>query len=187
MRSEVFNKKMIGLILEQKSLRISLLLSAALTIILITVIALNISFGNKVSANEKQIQDAQNQLTELEKIVNEEEGSMDPRIEGRIFAPYEEIVPYIELLESLFAIIDKDSKIIVRDKENEILINRYADYEVKLKPGNKINLLFRALDELHKSKYITKVTQFTINYMPVEEGGSNIIDEVSLTIRLYFE
>jgi hypothetical protein len=62
-----------------------------------------------------------------------------------------------------------------------------ADYEVKLKPGEKMNLLLKALDELYKSKYITKVTQFDISYVPMEEGKENEIDEISIKIRLYFE
>lgn len=183
----ILNRKMIGLIMQQKTLRVSLLLIFIFSVILIALVLLNLSFSNKVSANESQIEDAKNQLTQLENIVNTEEQTSDPRIAGRLFAPYDEIVPYIELLESLFGIIDKDSKIIVRDKESQIMINRYADYEVTLKPGNKMELLFKALDELHKSKYITKVTQFVINYAPAEEGTANVVDEVSLKIRLYFE
>jgi len=183
----ILNKKMIGLIMQQKTLRVALLLILVFSITLTTLVFFNLSYSNKVSANESQIEDAQSQLTELESIVNAEEITSDPRIAGRAFAPYDEIVPYIELLESLFGIIDKDSKILVRDKENQILINRYADYEVKLKPGTKMGLLLKALDELHKSKYITKVTQFVVNYTPLDEGKGNMVDEVSIKIRLYFE
>ena len=175
------------MIMQQKTLRVTLLLIVVFSVTLITLLILNYSYGSKVSANEAQIQDAKNQLTQLESIVNSEESEMDPRIVGHTFAPYTEIVPYIELLESLFAIIDKDSKIVVRDKENQIFINRYADYEVTLQPGNKMPLLIKALDELQKSKYITKITQFAINYTPSETGKKNVVNEVSLTIRLYFE
>ena len=183
----IFNKKMIGLIMQQKMLRVALLLIAVFSVILITLTVLNTSYAGKVSANEAQIEDAKNQLAQLEAIVNTEETGSDPRAVGRTFAPYDEIVPYIELLESLFGIIDKDSKILIKDKESQIRINRYADYEIQLHPGNKTGLLLKALDELYKSKYITKVTQFVINYESDEKSKKNVIDDVNIKIRLYFE
>lgn len=183
----MFNKKIIGLILKQKMLRVTLILSAIFIIIVITLVVFSQSYANKIASNQGQMQDIKMQLEELDEIVNEEEGVDDAKIGEHAFASYEEIVPFISLLESLFAIIDKESEILVRDKEGQILINRYADYEVKLKPGKKIDLFLKALNELHKSKYITKVTKFVINYVPDEEGDKNEMNEVNLTIRLYFE
>ncbi len=178
---------MIGLILQQRALIVPLLLSAILFIIIIALVTLNFSYNKKIGTNEKQIQDIQMQLDSMEKIVAEEDDDAYEKIDGRALTPHQEIVPFINLLESLFAIIDKESKILVRDSENQILINRYADYEVTLNPGDKMDLFLKALNELQKSKYITKVTQFLINYVPNKGEGGNVIDVINLTIRLYFE
>jgi len=185
----ILSKKMIGLILKQKTFRVTLVLSATFLIIIIILNILNASYNKKITSNEKQIQDTIIQLEELEKIVNEDENeeAVNLEIENRAFASYQEIVPFINLLESLFAIIDKESKILVRDNKDQILINRYADYEVTLKPGIKMDLFLKALNELHKSKYITKVTKFTINYIPDKQEAKNKINDINLTIRLFFE
>lgn len=176
------------MIFQQKTFRVTILLSVVFVIISMILLGLNFSYHKKITSNERQIQDAQMQLRELQNIVSTEEaGDMNQRIMGRTFAPYDEIVPFIGLLESLFAIIDMKSNITVRDEEKQIFINRYADYEVRLNPGNKVDLFLKALDELYKSKYITKVTSFNINYSPDEKTSKNIIEDITLTIRLYFE
>ncbi len=187
MFKNLLNKKMIGLVLQQKSLRLSLLLSGVLFIILIALIITNFTFSKRVTNNENQILDIKTQLEELDKIASEDEITIDPRVEGRIFAPYDEIVPYVSLLESLFGIIDEESTITIKDKENQIYINRYADYEIRLSPKNRMPLLIKALEELHKSKYISKVTNFSISYSPNKEESGNEVRDVMLTIRLYFE
>ncbi|MFH0838350.1 MAG: hypothetical protein V1880_03745 [Patescibacteria group bacterium] len=183
----ISRKKIISFILQQKTLRVTMLLCIVFAIISLILFAVNSSYHGKITSNEGQIQDAKMQLTELTKSINEERAVIDQKIMGRTFAPYDEIVPFISLLESLFSIIDTESGITIKSEEKQILINRFADYEVKLKPGDKFDLFLKALDELYTSKYLTKITGLNINYSPRKEDQGNMIDEVSLNIRLYFE
>ncbi|MBU0705814.1 hypothetical protein KJ657_01285 [Patescibacteria group bacterium] len=183
----ISTEKILKFILQQRALRVTILLCVVFVIISITLFVVNSSYHGKITSNEEQIQDAQTQLTELRKTIGNEQEEIDQKIMGRTFAPYDEIVPYISLLESLFAIIDNESDITIKSEEKQILINRFADYEVKLKPGDKFDLFLKALDELYKSKYLIKITSFNINYSPQQEDHGNLIDDASLNIRLYFE
>lgn len=175
------------MLLKQKALRVTVLLIVVFAIMSLILLGVNHSYREKITSNENQIQDIRMQLQELQKVIEEEEKIIDQRVSGRSFAPYEEIVPFISLLESLFAIIDNESRIAIKNEEDQILINRYADYEVNLNPGAKTDLFLKALNELYKSKYLTKVISFNINYAPDKEDSRNAIEDVSLTIRLYFE
>jgi hypothetical protein len=183
----MLNKKTIGMLLKQKTLRVTVLLIVIFALASLILLGVNNSLGKKIANNENQIQDIQIQLQELQQMTEEEVEKVDQRVEGRSFAPYDEIVPFISLLEGLFAIIDNESKITIKNEEEQILINRYADYEVNLNPGTKTDLFLKALNELHKSKYLTKVISFDINYAPDEKSSLNAIEDVNLTIRLYFE
>lgn len=176
------------MIFQKRSIRITLLLNALLLIIIITLVVIGHSYNKKINENENQIQDIKIQLDSLQKAASRvETETSDESIADRALAPYEEIVPFIGFLESLFGIIDKDSKITIRNEEKQIRINRYADYEISLKPGKKIELFLKALDGLYKSHYLTKIINFRINYTPAEAGASNSVDNISLVIRLYFE
>ena len=183
----IFSKKMAKLLIQNRTLRSSVILIVLLLIMTIILLAIGMSYSKKIKMNEAQIQDAKAQLIQLQEIVTADEDGNAKKISGRNFAPYEEIVPFIGLLESLFAIIDPKSEISVKNEESEIYINRYADYDVQLRPTGKMDLFLKALDELHKSKYLTKIVSFNINYAPKEEGKPNEIQDVDLTIRLYFE
>ena len=188
MTKKPLNKKIIGLIFQQKIIRITLLLNLILAITCLTLFVFGHSFEKKIADNNKQIQDTKVQIEELKKIVNEEDDTVEPtETEDHVFASYEEIVPFINLLEDLFSIIDEESQILLKDTENQIIINRFADYEIKLKPGNKLDLFLKALDELYKSKYITKVTQLQTTYAESGPNKKNTISAINLTIRLYFE
>ena len=187
MNKSFFSKKTPEAIIKDKTLRTTAILITLLLIASAGLTYTNASFSKKIEANQKQIEDSKMQLIELQNIASNEEGPIDEKVINRSFAPYSEIVPFISLLESLFAIIDPDSKINVRNNEKGISINRYADYEVVLKPIGKMELFLKALDELHKSKYLTKIVNFNMNYAPKDAGGRNELSDVNLTIRLYFE
>lgn len=182
------NRKTIGMILQQKTVRVTTALSLILILSCIALFGVTYSFNNKTAENTRQIQDVQAQLKSLQSAASEPVAeATDETISGRVLAPYDQIVPFISFLESLFAIIDKESKITIKNEENQIMINRYADYEVKLKPGEKMDLFLKALDGLYKSKYLTKVTNFEIDYSPTEDGKESKIEDIILVIRLYFE
>lgn len=180
-------KETFTLIIQNKVLRISFLVISTMFILSITLLYAGTSFAKKVQVNYGQIQDAQSQLIQLQKIVNTEDNEIAGKTEGREFATYDQIVPFIGLLESLFAIIDSESKITVKNQESEIYINRYADYEIQLSPRGKMELFLKALKELHEAKYLTKIINFTLNYTPTKDGAANAIKDATLTIRLYFE
>jgi len=182
-----FSKKRLKLIIQNKTLRITSILIIALLLMITILSFTGASFSKKVKLNEDQILDAKTQLAQLEQLVSKQEDNTAERIKNREFAPYTEIVPFIGLLESLFAIIDPSSEIRVKNQESEIYINRYADYEVQLNPRGKMEIFERALDELHKLKYLTKIVNFEMQYDPPEEGKPGEIKEVILTIRLYFD
>jgi len=182
-----FNKEISKLLIRNKTLRSSVMLIVLLLILTIVLLSLGISFSTKIEANAGQIQDAESQLFQLQQIVNEEADAELKKIENRKLAAEDEIVPFISLLENLFAIIDPESEIGLKSKENEIYINRYADYEVQLDDLSKMDLFLKVLDELHESKYLTKIVSFRLNYGVNEESNTNEIRKANLIIRLYFE
>ena len=187
MNKKLFEKKWIGLITRDKILRIAAILIILLMILTLVLISIESSYQKKIDSNLMQINDAELQLNKLEASLKLEEDSRDKRAIGRSFAPYEEIIPFISLLEDLFGLIDNDAKVVIRDNEKQIYINRYADYEVTISPKQNIPLLYRALNELHKSEFLTKVTDFNMTYEEDENTKANKLKEINLTIRLYFE
>lgn len=187
MNKNFFSKKTLAVILENKTLRTACILILLLVIITVVLTIINSGYSRKIEYNYIQIQDSQKQLTELQHIIDQEEEPIDNQAENRSFAPYDQIIPFISLLESLFAIIDPESKITIKNQEREIFINRYADYEISLRPGEKIDLFLKGLDQLYSLKYLTKITDLAATYKPDEAGEKNEIDLINLTIRLYFE
>lgn len=186
MNKSFFSKKTATIILQNRTLRILFSLMCTLVMILIILMIIRNSYGVKIAINQKQIGEAEAQLMELQKVIMGEEDVRDIKADTRSFASYDEIVPFISLLESLFAIIDPESKINVKNQEKEIMVNRYADYDVLLNP-EKADLFLKALDELHKSKYLTKIVSFNMNYAPGSSDNKNELQDVNFTIRLYFK
>lgn len=187
MNKSLFSKRTAQLIFQNRTLRTLFLLIALFLVMSLVLLFTGMSYSKKIEVNQIQIQDAETQLIQLQEIVTGTDDPATEKVNGRSFAPYDEIVPFIGLLESLFAIIDPESKINVKNEEKEIFVNRYADYEVQLKPAGKMSLFLRALDELHKAKYLTKIVSFNMNYTPEAQGKVNELQDVNLTIRLYFE
>lgn len=182
------NKRIIGLVLRQKTVRVALLLSGILLVVCIGLFSFSYSFNKKIAENDTQILDIQNQLKNLQMVASQPDPEItEEAIKDRVLAPYDQIVPFISFLESLFAIIDKDSKITIKNEEDEIMINRYADYEVRLQPRDKMDILLKALDGLYESRYLTKITNFDVKYVPTEDEIGMEIGEISMVVRLYFE
>ena len=181
-------RKIIKTVFRNKPIRVMVLLTMLFLAIIVSLTILSLSYKGRTSELQSEIQGIQNELRALQNIVTEtEEDDSEVQEVKRGFAPYEEIIPFISLLENLFGLIDQEAIITIKDEENTILANRYADYEVRMDIGSKKNLLLKALDELHKSKYITKVMSFDMKYDTIEDQDSNKLSEVSLMIRLYFE
>ncbi len=94
-------------------------------------------------------------------------------------------IPARTFLENLFSAVDPDAEIIIKSKENQIFIDHFADYTVKLEIKEKKDLFYMALDELDKSRFIINILGFSMNYKPAEDRSINQLDEAELTIRLF--
>jgi len=181
-------KKSANLIVNNRMLRVTTALTILFLAISITLGTVSRSYADKIASNESQIQTARFEIKKLQEIAMMSDSIYEDNLSmGKRFAPYSEIVPYINLLESLFAIIDPNSKIDIKNEEKQIFINRFADYEVQLEIGTRKDIFFKALDELHKSKYLTRIIDMNMNYTPDENGENNKLNKVDLTVRLFFE
>lgn len=152
-----------------------------------TLFLMLFAFQSRLASVENQILDTQKQISNLQGTISNDDEPISEEITQRRFAPYEDIVPFIGLLENLFGLIDSKAQITIKDEERQILANRYADYEVKLSIGNKKNVLFKALDELYRSKYLTRVMSFNMRYSTLKDQEGSALEEVTFVIRLYFE
>ena len=103
------------------------------------------------------------------------------------FANYEEVVPFIAFLESLFTVIDPDAEVIIKSKENQIFIDHFADYTVYFEVNENKELIFKALDELDKSRFIINILNFSMDYKPAGDENLNQLSEVELVIRLFLK
>ena len=188
MKKAFFDIKVLKIVMKSKMLRILTVLSIAALIISIALISVSVSYNRKIAANDVEIEKAQEQLSTLQLLVSTgDEEEIQQKIGNKEFATYEEVVPFIGLLESLFAIIDKEASILVKTTEDQIFMDHYADYEVNLELKNNKELFYKALDQLHNSRYITRILSYNLNYKPESEGTRNTLTEVSFVIRLYFE
>lgn len=103
------------------------------------------------------------------------------------FADYEEVVPFIAFLESLFGVIDPEAEIIIKSKEEQIFLDHFADYTVQMDIKDTENLLYKAFGELENSRFIINLMNFTMDYKPVGDEGLNVLDHVEFTIRLFLK
>lgn len=180
-------KRTTGAIMQNKPVRVMMLLTFLFIAINISLIIISVSYRNRSSEMDIEIEKVQAELKNIQKTVTEEVEPLDEENGKRTFAPYEEIVPFISLLENLFGLIDPEAQITIRNEESQILANRYADYEIKLNARNKEKLLFKALDELYKSKYVTRVVNSNIDYKLSPDTEINDLENASFVVRLYFE
>ncbi len=176
-------------IVKNKPIRVMFLLSIFFLILTFILLFFNGSIKSKIAEDEKKIEEIQQRITNLNQniIENKEALENDEASKKKAFATYDEIVPFISLLEDLFGLLDEKTSIIIRDERDQIYSNRYADYEVKLDVGENTDFFLAALNELHKSKYITRVMNFNMNYNSFTESGVNQLKSVNFVIRLFFE
>lgn len=176
-------------IAKNKLIRVMLLLSMLFVILTLILLFFNRSVKTRLSEDEKRIQEIQVQINNLNQNIMENKEALenDELIQKKGFASYDEIVPFISLLEDLFGLLDEKTSILIRDERDQIYSNRYADYEVKLDVGGNTEFFLAALNELHNSKYITRVMNFNMNYNSFTESGVNELKTVSFVIRLFFE
>ncbi len=179
--------KTLRIILKNKTLRIFGVLCTAFLILSIILASLSYSWFEKITNNNSQIEISQKKLSDLQYLVNAdaEEEDDDSILETKFFAEYEAVIPFITFLESLFSTIDPEAKIALKSNEKQILIDHFADYKINVDTSTKKDLFFKALDELFNTQFITKLTAFTMNYKPIENGEKNELYEVEFDIELF--
>jgi hypothetical protein len=159
--------------------------------LLMTIVFLfiDISYGKKIQANQKDIQKNEQDLLNLQHLILSSEGNDQVDIslfQNKAFADYNEVVPFTALLENMFAKVDPEALISIKSQEDHIFTDHFADYSLKLKIKDK-ETLFKALDELYNSRFITKVMEFSMDYLSNEDKNSNTFSVIELTIRLYLK
>ncbi|MBU0577991.1 hypothetical protein KJ742_06600 [Patescibacteria group bacterium] len=187
MANHILSKKTGKLILKKRVLRILTLLNVVFLIVSIVFLSLFLSYYKKVKENETKIVQTQQTLADLQYLVEIDfNGQIDSDIlDEKSFAQYDEVIPFITLLESLFSVIDPQADITIKSQEKQIFIDHYADYRIVLDMNEKKDLFLKALDELYNSSFITKITSFTMNYRQDDDGLTHKLNEVDFVIRLY--
>lgn len=175
------------IIKNNKFLRVISLLNLLLIFSVIALCVTNCSYNDKIKVNLEQIETDKQLAQSLEETVQAKEAApAEESITTKSFAKYEEVIPFVAILEQLFSAIDENSEIGLKSKENEMYTNHYADYKVSLKINNK-PLFFQVFNELYESKFITDVIGFSISYLPESEGEISKLNQAELTIRLYLD
>jgi len=188
MKSNLSYIKVFKIVMQKRILRVLSALCVAGFIISIILVSVSLAYNHKIDANDQTIEKAQDQLSKLQLLVAQSNQDVGKETIGnKDFASYDEVVPFIGLLESLFSIIDKDASILVKTPEEQIFMDHFADYEVNLKINNNKELFLKALDQLQSSRYITRIMSFNLNYKPETEGNSNTLKDVLFVLRLYFK
>lgn len=165
------------------------MLIGLLVVLIIAFASITISYGQKYQENQTEIEKNQILLQSLQTIsqTESEKTPEDDLLQKKSFASYEEVIPFIAFLESLFTIIDPDAEVIIKSRENQIFIDHFANYTVKLEINGHTDLLYKAIDELGKSRFIINILNFNMDYKPIGEEAINQLDEVELAIRLFLK
>jgi hypothetical protein len=176
-------------IIKKKILRV--LSSLILICVLFIVISLGIGnhFKNKIIAGKNEIEKNTKLLSELQNLAKGKPSKKagDDTISKKQFAEYDEVVPFITFLESIFTLIDPGIQISIKSGDEAISINHFADYKISLKTDQKKELFFKALDELYNSSFITKFMDFSIGYKTMGEGEAAQLSDVNFTVRLFLK
>ncbi|MBU0727774.1 hypothetical protein KKA95_03755 [Patescibacteria group bacterium] len=183
-------RKIWKVIKESMFLRILIISNAIFVLFIIVSLSSSAILHGKTNDDLQKIEEDKITLASLERLAMIEASESIESTESGIlidkaFAGYDEVIPFIALLESLFSIIDQKADITIKSKENQIFLDHFADYTVNLEIDNNAELFFKAFDELYNSRFITRITSFALNYKTMETGGHNELKEAEFTIRLY--
>ncbi len=165
------------------------MLIGLLVLMIVATIFVQFSYREKFQVDQIEIQKNKEFLENLQVIARSEDKA-DPEDSiflKKSFATYEEVVPFIAFLESLFSAVDPDAEIIIKSRENQIFINHFADYTIHLEINENKNLLLKAFEELEDSRFITATTNFNIDYKPTGDENLNKLTDVELTVRLFLK
>jgi len=146
-------------------------------------------YGKKIDVNNLKIKQNEESLQSLQNLIlnTNKNNDIDLNVfQNKSFADYDEVIPFIALLESMFAPVDPQAEISVKSQQDQIFLNHYADYKINLKFTQK-DLLYKALEELYSSRFITKITDFSMNYSQSEDGKINNFTSFEFTIRLFLK
>lgn len=184
--------KTLAVIKNNMFLRILSILNIVFIIFISGFLIASLSFKNNVVENISEIETHKQTLESLELIAQQElNGELDAAsdiLEKKSFAKYEEVIPFIAILESLFSTIDPKAEITIKSKESQIYIDHYADYQINLEVGEEKKVLFlKAFDELYNSRFITMIRNFSVIYKASEANDKNEFAEAEFIIRLYLD
>ncbi len=166
-------------------LRSLTLLILLLIIAIGTLGATFLSYEGKVELNREEIASNETLLKSLEAIALKEVVAEDETLGRKTFAEYEEVVPFISYIEGVFSEVDPKAEVSVRSKQEQIFIDHFADYIVRLKIDQNIDQLKGALEELNQSRYIINTLKLNMNYKPTGDEQLNYLNQVEFTIRLF--
>lgn len=167
-------------------LRTLSLINAIFILLIIIFLSVNFVYGNKITINQKQVQQNEQNLQSLQKLILNQGSDIDLDIfQNKSFADFSEVVPFIALLENMLYKIDPEASIIIRSQDEQIFIDHFADYKISLKIGSDKTALYKALDELYNSRFITKILDFSINYP--EKDISDSDGRFEFTVRLFLK
>lgn len=182
--------KMGSIIGGNKLLRIPTILNVALICLFFIFLFANFSYKEKIVLNLDEVQKNEKTLEDLKRVADEK-GDHRPEtyidVDEKAFAPFEEVIPFITFLENKFLPIDPTAEITVKSRDEQIPIDHYADYSVRLKINKQKDRFFVVVDELHYSNFITKVLNFKMQYETDHESKQNRLAKAELVIRLYLE
>ncbi len=184
-------KKITEAIRKNRWLRVLSVLSVLFLLLSIVFTSFFFIYRNRVKMTFAEIERSKASYASLETLLKaEEEHLKDTRgnySDKKVFAQYEEVIPFISLLESLFSTIDPKAEITIKSQEEQISVDHFADYNVSLKIGQNKDLFFKALDELYNTRYITKWMSFSINYKTAEDGALNNLADAEFVVRLFLK
>jgi len=177
------------IIKSSKILRSLNLLIALLVVLIIVSVSIQLSFRSKYQMNQEEVLKNEQAYQNLQIIAqsNVQAFAEDDVFLKKSFADYEEVVPFIAFLESLFSVIDPKAEIIIKSKEEQIFIDHFADYTVQMDIKGAESILYKAFDELENSRFIMNLMNFEMGYKPIGDEGTNLLDRVEFTIRLFLK
>jgi len=188
---QIHYKKMAEMVRKNRWLRVLLVLGILFLLFTIVFTYYFFIYRNRGEMLYADIEKNKASYTSLEAILNTKEAapkdSKENYSDKKAFADYEEVVPFISLLESLFSTVDHKAEITVKSREEQILTDHFADYNVNLKITQNKDLFFKALDELYNTRYIAKWMSFNVHYKTLENGTQNDLAEAEFVVRLFLK